>query len=170
MNGTDMRGNVFISFEVKSIHGSNMENNAKICQKYCCREPRCAAWVMRKQNAATANCPKGLLEYILFVNKIFHISFSNFSTTIASFSSFQITGTFVVFLYICTYNLSKFYFDTRKKARNGHKPPLLSIITVHKLITFKGTCAKMCSAFQSTLTRRREFKNLVFIPRSLRIL
>ena len=59
MNGTDMRGNVFISFEVKSIHGSNMENNAKICQKYCCKEPRCAAWVMRRQAAGTANCPKG---------------------------------------------------------------------------------------------------------------
>ena len=61
LNGTDMRGNVFISFEVKSIHGSNLENNAKICQKYCCKEPRCAAWVLRKQSDATANCPKGEL-------------------------------------------------------------------------------------------------------------
>lgn len=57
MNGTDMRGNFFLSFEVKSLRGSTMENNAKICEKYCCKEPRCAAWVLRLQSDATSNCP-----------------------------------------------------------------------------------------------------------------
>ncbi|XP_065653158.1 uncharacterized protein LOC136071792 [Hydra vulgaris] len=57
LNGTDLRGSVFLSFEVKSLHGSTMENNAKICEKYCCKEPRCAAWVLRIQNVATSNCP-----------------------------------------------------------------------------------------------------------------
>lgn len=58
MNGTDMRGSVFLSFEVKSLHGSTMENNAKICEKYCCKEPRCAAWVLRLQSEGTSNCPQ----------------------------------------------------------------------------------------------------------------
>ena len=44
---------------MKSLRGSTMENNAKICEKYCCKEPRCAAWVLRLQSDATSNCPAG---------------------------------------------------------------------------------------------------------------
>ena len=51
------------SFEVKSLRGSTMENNAKICEKYCCKEPRCAAWVLRLQSDATSNCPAGNIIY-----------------------------------------------------------------------------------------------------------
>ena len=36
-----------------------MINNANICEKYCCQEPRCQAWTLRLQQADTANCPKG---------------------------------------------------------------------------------------------------------------
>ena len=59
MNSTDLRGDVFLSFRVMSIKGSTMTNNANICEKYCCQEPRCQAWTLRFQQADTANCPKG---------------------------------------------------------------------------------------------------------------
>lgn len=59
MNRTDLRGDVFLSFQVMSIKGSTMINNANICEKYCCQEPRCQAWTLRLQQADTANCPKG---------------------------------------------------------------------------------------------------------------
>ena len=54
----------FKSFEVKSLKGSNMTNNAKICEKYCCKEPRCQAWTLRFQEASTSNCPES--EFLVF--------------------------------------------------------------------------------------------------------
>lgn len=63
MNHTDLRGDVFLSFRVMSIKGSTMTNNANICEKYCCQEPRCQAWTLRLQQAGTANCPKGQPPY-----------------------------------------------------------------------------------------------------------
>lgn len=60
MNRTDLRGDVFLSFRVMSIKGNTMINNANICEKYCCQEPRCQSWTVRLQQADTANCAKGL--------------------------------------------------------------------------------------------------------------
>ncbi|XP_068707315.1 uncharacterized protein [Montipora foliosa] len=59
MNRTDLRGDVFLSFRVMSIKGNTMINNANICEKYCCQEPRCQSWTVRLQQADTANCAKG---------------------------------------------------------------------------------------------------------------
>ena len=62
MNRTDLRGDVFLSFRVMSIKGNTMINNANICEKYCCQEPRCQSWTVRLQQADTANCAKGLYQ------------------------------------------------------------------------------------------------------------
>ena len=59
MNRTDLRGSVFLSFRTMSIHGDDSSHNGKLCEKYCCHEPRCRAWTLRFQKADTANCPKG---------------------------------------------------------------------------------------------------------------
>ncbi|KAK3748066.1 hypothetical protein QZH41_014759 [Actinostola sp. cb2023] len=58
-NHTDMRGSVFLSFQVRSILGNTMMNNARVCSKYCCHEPRCKAWTLRIQEGETRNCDKG---------------------------------------------------------------------------------------------------------------
>ena len=58
MNNTDLRGDVFLSFEVRLNKGRTQHDYARVCSNICCREERCRSWTLRFQNASTRNCPK----------------------------------------------------------------------------------------------------------------